>query len=103
MGGCERCTTISLATLERLLDETRKAFGPRTRIWLTELGFQTNPPDRILGVSWARQARSVAEAQYRAYAASRVDLLIQYLIRDEPRTAAWQSGLETTAGRAKNR
>ena len=50
-----RCTTISLATLERLLDETRKAFGPRTRIWLTELGFQTNPPDRILGVSWVRR------------------------------------------------
>ncbi|HET9939390.1 MAG TPA: hypothetical protein VFQ28_11390 [Gaiella sp.] len=100
-GGCERCTTISMATLERLLDETRKAFGRRTRVWLTELGYQTNPPDRILGVSWARQARSVAEAQYRAYAASRVDLLIQYLVRDEPRTAAWQSGLETTTGRVK--
>ena len=51
------------------------AFGPRTRIWLTELGYQTNPPDRILGVTWAKQARFVAEAQLRAYEASRVDLL----------------------------
>ena len=100
-GGCARCSTITMATLERLLDETRKAFGARTRIWLTEVGYQTNPPDRILGVTWARQARSVAEAQFRAYAASRVDLLIQYLVRDEPRVAAWQSGLETTTGRAK--
>ena len=100
-GGCARCETITLATLERLLDETRRAFGPRTRIWLTELGYQTNPPDRILGVTWARQARYVAEAQRRAYAASRVDLLVQYLVRDEPRVAAWQSGLETIAGRAK--
>ncbi len=100
-GGCARCTTITMATLERLLDETRKAFGTRTRIWLTELGYQTNPPDRILGVTWTRQARFNAEAQYRAFAASRVDLLIQYLVRDEPRTSAWQSGLETTTGRAK--
>ena len=100
-GGCARCSTITMATLERLLDETRKAFGARTRIWLTEVGYQTNPPDRILGVTWARQARSVAEAQFRAYAARRVDLLIQYLVRDEPRVSAWQSGLETTTGRAK--
>ena len=100
-GGCARCSTITMATLERLLDETRKAFGARTRVWLTELGYQTNPPDRILGVTWSRQARSVAEAHHRAYAASRVDLLIQYLVRDEPRIAAWQSGLETTTNRAK--
>ncbi len=100
-GGCKRCLTITLATLERLLDETRKAFGPRTRIWLSEVGFQTNPPDRILGVTWARQARSIAEAQYRAYSGSRVDMLIQYLVRDEPRLDAWQSGLETTTGRPK--
>jgi hypothetical protein len=100
-GGCSHCATISMATLERLLAETRTAFGPRTRIWLTELGYQTNPPDRILGVSWARQARSVAEAQRRAYDASRVDLLIQYLVRDEPSLGAWQSGFETISGRAK--
>ena len=90
-----------MATLERLLDETRRAFGARTRIWLTELGFQTNPPDRILGVGWGTQARFVAEAQHRALTAARVDVLIQYLVRDEPVTAAWQSGLETTSGRVK--
>ena len=100
-GGCAKCTTITMATLERLLTETRAAFGPRTRVWLTELGYQTTPPDRILGISWAQQARFVAEAQRRAYVASRVDLLVQYLVRDEPRVDAWQSGLETVAGRAK--
>ena len=100
-GGCSHCETISMATLERLVDAVRSAFGPRTRIWLTELGFQTNPPDRILGVTWARQARSVAEAQRRAYEARGVDLLIQYLMRDEPKLGAWQSGLETIRGRVK--
>ena len=100
-GGCDHCETISMANLERLLTETRRAFGPRTRIWLTELGYQTNPPDRILGVRWGTQARDVAEAQRRAYLASRVDVLIQYLVRDEQSTAAWQSGLETATGRPK--
>jgi hypothetical protein len=100
-GGCARCTTITMATLDRLIRETRAAFGRRTRIWLTELGYQTNPPDRVLGVTWARQARSVAEAQRRAYEASGVDLLIQYLVRDEPKVSAWQSGLETVTGKAK--
>ena len=96
-----RCTTISLATLDRLVQETRNAFGSRVRIWLTELGFQTNPPDRILGVGWGTQARYVAEAQHLAYRAAGVDVVIQYLLRDEPATDAWQSGLETVSGRAK--
>ncbi len=100
-GGCSYCETITMATLDRLVRETRSAFGRRTRIWLTELGYQTNPPDRILGVSWARQARSVAEAHRRAYETAGVDLLIQYLVRDEPKLGAWQSGLETVAGRVK--
>jgi hypothetical protein len=100
-GGCEHCSTISLATIERLVRETRAAFGSRVRIWLTELGFQTNPPDRILGVGWGTQARYVAEAQHRAYRTAGVDILVQYLLRDEPSTAAWQSGLETNKGRAK--
>jgi hypothetical protein len=100
-GGCDHCETISMANLERLLAETRRAFGPRIRIWLSELGYQTNPPDRILGVPWGTQARDVAEAQRRAYLAPRVDLLIQYLVRDEASTAAWQSGLETVSGRPK--
>jgi hypothetical protein len=100
-GGCEHCSTISMASLERLLTETRRAFGSRVRVWLTELGYQTNPPDRVLGVGWGTQARFVAEAQHRAYRAAGVDVLIQYLLRDEPATSAWQSGLETVSGRVK--
>jgi len=100
-GGCAACTTISMATLDRLVDATRAAFGPRIRLWLTELGFQTNPPDRTLGVTWAKQARFVAEAQMRAYRTSGVDILVQYLVRDEPMLDAWQSGLETVTGAAK--
>src|SRR5205814_494077 len=48
-GGCGHCTTITMATLPRLLTDVLRAFGTRTRIWLTEYGYQTNPPDRLLG------------------------------------------------------
>ena len=99
-GGCAHCATVTMATLERLLREVGKAF-PRARIWLTEYGYQTSPPDRVLGVSPALQARYLADALRRAHAAPKVDMLIQYLYRDEPDVGRWQSGLETADGRAK--
>ena len=100
-GGCGHCETITMATIDRLLREVGKAFGQRTRIWLTEYGYQTNPPDRLLGVSPALQARYLAEAARRAHATPYVDMLIQYLYQDEPDAERWQSGLLTASGRAK--
>jgi hypothetical protein len=99
-GGCAHCETITMATIDRLLREVGKAFG-RKRIWLTEYGYQTNPPDGFLGVSPALQARYLADAAYRAYATPYVDMLIQYLYQDEPDAARWQSGLVTAGGSSK--
>ena len=99
-GGCDHCDTITMSTLERLLREVGRAF-PRARVWLTEYAYQTNPPDRTLGVSPAEQARYIAEAALRVRQAPKVDLLIHYLYRDEPELGRWQSGLETVRGRAK--
>ena len=98
VGGCT-CKTITMATLERLLRLVDDAF-PHARVWLTEYGYQTNPPDTF-GVSRLEQARFVAEAARRVYAARKVDMLVHYLYRDEPELARWQSGLETVDGRAK--
>jgi hypothetical protein len=100
-GGCGHCETVTMATLERLLREVRSAFGRSKRVWLTEYGYQTNPPDRILGVSRALQARYVGEAARRIFNAPNVDMLIHYLYRDEPGVARWQSGLMTAGGSAK--
>ena len=94
-GGCGRCDTITMATLPKLEADVLTAFGPRTRIWLTEYGYQTDPPDSLLGVSYAQQATYLAQAALRVYRAPRVDILIQYLLVDEPNVARWQSGLET--------
>jgi hypothetical protein len=99
-GGCAACHTITMATLPKLLRAVQDAFGAK-RIWLTEYGYQTNPPDRFIGVSESRQAEYLASAALRAYLAPRVDVLIHFLVRDEPELGGWQSGLLSISGVAK--
>jgi len=99
-GGCSHCLTLTMATMKRLESLVASDFG-RARIWLTEYGYQTNPPDRLLGVTPSLQARYVGEGDFQAYRTPRVDMLIQYLYRDEPNVARFQSGLETLRGSHK--
>lgn len=91
-GGCGHCETITMATIDKLVTLVGRDFGS-ARIWLSEYGYQTNPPDRLLGVSAALQARYVGAGAFQAYRTPRVDMLIQYLYRDEPDLARFQSGL----------
>jgi hypothetical protein len=100
-GGCWRCTEVTMATLPKLIAEVKRDFGTRTRIWLTEYGYNSKPPSKWLGVSNALQARFIGEAALRAYAAPRVDLLIHFLVRDEPNATRWTSGFYTSRGRVK--
>ena len=99
-GACAKCADITMANLQRLIAAVGSAFGAKP-IWLTEYAYQTNPPDPFLGVSKARQARYVSEAAWRAYTLPRVELLIHFLLRDEPAVARWQSGLFDRSGVAK--
>jgi hypothetical protein len=89
-----------MATINKLVSLIARNF-PRARIWLTEYAYQTNPPDRLLGVSPALQARYVGEGAYVAYRSARIDMLIHFLVRDEPNLARFQSGLLTLAGKPK--
>src|ERR687887_466647 len=100
-GGCWRCTEITMATLPKLIAEVKRDFGMRTRIWLTEYGNNSKPPSKWLGVSNALQARYVGEAALRAYVSQRVDLLIHFLVRDEPNAGRWTSGFYTSRGKVK--
>lgn len=99
-GGCSHCETITMATLGRLLFEVRRNLGPK-RIWLTEYGYQTNPPDGVLGVSTATQAAYLSSAARRAYSAPAVDMLINFLVLDDRPLGGWQSGLFRVDGVAK--
>jgi hypothetical protein len=99
-GGCAWCKTITMADLDRLIREVRAAF-PGKRIWLTEYGYQTNPPERWLGVSPARQALYGSAASLRAFQAPLVDMLIHFMVQDDGRAAGWQSGFRRLDGTAK--
>ena len=54
------------------------------RIWITEYGYQTNPPDTIFGVSWAKQALYLKQAFAIARANPRIDMMLWFLLQDEP-------------------
>jgi hypothetical protein len=99
-GGCSKCDTITMANLPRLLKEVRRDFGNKP-VWLTEYAYQTNPPDHTLGVSPALQAAYIGQSALRAYEQPSVTMLIQFLVRDEPNLARFQSGLFTVTGAAK--
>jgi hypothetical protein len=70
-------------------------------LYYTEYGFQTNPPDRVLGVSLTRQAAYLDQSDWIAYRDPAVRGLAQYLLRDDPDIAGFQSGLEFVDGREK--
>jgi hypothetical protein len=91
-GGCKNCPSITMATIPKLLILVRRYFGPKP-VWLTEYGYQTNPPDTLLGLPPKRQATMLSLAAMRAWRLARVTMLIQYLYRDEPQLSRFQTGL----------
>ncbi len=90
--GCKNCPWITMATIRKLLFLVNRSFGSKP-IWLTEYGYQTNPPDTFLGVPVKRQARVLSLAAMRAWRLPRVTMLIQFLYRDEPTLSRFQTGL----------
>jgi len=97
---CVNCQNITMADLERLEREVAHAFGHKP-IWLTEYGYQTNPPDIYLGVSPQKQAAYVSSAAMRVFKAPSVAMLIFFMVRDDPDPAGWQSGFLTEDGTKK--
>jgi hypothetical protein len=90
-------TAITLANIGLLISAVGHLYGPRP-IWITEYGYQTNPPDPQFGVSWTKQARYLTQAFAVARKNPRIRLMLWFLVRDEPGLAGWQSGLITTRG-----
>lgn len=93
-------TAVTLANIKVLLDELSRLYGPR-KVWLTEYGYQTNPPDPQFGVSWAKQAAYLTQAFAIARKNPRIEMMLWFLVRDEPIVSGWQSGLTTADGKHK--
>jgi hypothetical protein len=100
--------------LTKTLDRVQRTHGSGKRfpIWLTEYGYQTDPPDPYVGWSWKTQARYLAEAEWLAFRLGRVRSMAQFLLyddaprRDYPATdprhwGTFQTGLRTAEGRKK--
>jgi hypothetical protein len=87
---------VVLGNIGDLIKDLTRLYGPK-RLWITEYGYQTRPPDRAFGVTWAKQALYLKQAVRIARRNARIDMMLWFLLRDEPRLGGWQSGLMTAA------
>jgi hypothetical protein len=94
-------TAVTLGNFDVLVKEVDRLYGRRMRLWITEYGYQTNPPDKIFGVTYRKQATYLTQAVAWARKNPRVDVFLWFLLRDEERLGGWQSGLTTVAGTRK--
>jgi hypothetical protein len=92
--------TVTLANLGVLTKLLGKYYGNK-KLWITEYGYQTRPPDHAFGVSWAQQARYLTKAYAVARKNPKVTMMLWFLLRDEGRLGGWQSGLFTVGGKKK--
>jgi hypothetical protein len=93
-------TAITLGNIKTLEKQVTNLYGPLP-IWITEYGYQTNPPDDIFGVSYAKQAAYMRQAFTIARHDPRIAMFIWFLLQDEPQLSGWQSGLLTVTGTKK--
>jgi hypothetical protein len=92
--------SVTLANIGDLTKVLGQLYGNK-KLWITEYGYQTNPPDKAFGVSWAKQARYLSQAYAIARKNPRITMMLWFLLKDETRLGGWQSGLFTAAGKKK--
>jgi len=68
-------SAVELGNINTLITAVNKLWGKK-RIWITEYGWQTRPPDNLFGVSYARQAAYVRQSYAIARANPRIDLMV---------------------------
>jgi len=111
-------TTANLGALSSLLRRVYQRYGQKVPgggrdvpLYLTEFGYETNPPDPAK-VSFAKQAAYINEAEWITYRNRRVRTMTQFLLVDDKPTAGvtnpieafggtFQSGLMTEQGKVK--
>jgi hypothetical protein len=99
----DEITIGNLPRLQAILAQGARLgrIGSGLPIYYTEFGFQTNPPDRTLGVSLAKQGEYLNQSEWITYRQPAVKGLAQYLLRDDTGLGGFQSGLKFADGRRK--
>jgi hypothetical protein len=72
-----------VSTLDRLVKAGRLEKGLRD-VWITEYGYETNPPARTTSFDLDDQVRFLPWAEYLAYRQPRVKAFAQFLLKDLP-------------------
>jgi hypothetical protein len=93
-------TAVTLGNFDTLVRAVTSLYG-KVRVWVTEYGYQTNPPDRVFGVPYSRQSLYMKQAYAKVKAHPRVDMFLWFLLQDEPLLDGWQSGVLTQTGKRK--
>jgi hypothetical protein len=85
-----------LPRLEHGLDAIFGAYGVSRSLplYLTEYGYETNPPNPYRGVSPALQSLYINEAEYLAWRDPRVRAMSQFLLYDSPPDPSYPRGSE---------
>jgi hypothetical protein len=83
-----------LSRLEHALDSIFSAYGVARRLplYLTEYGYETNPPNPYRGVSLADQALYIDEGEYLAWRDPRVRMMSQFLLYDSLPDTSYRRG-----------
>jgi hypothetical protein len=93
-------TSVTLANIGDMTKLLTKLYGNK-KLWITEYGYQTKPPDAAFGVSWTKQAQYLTKAYAIARKNPRITMMLWFLLRDEGRLGGWQSGFFTVGGKKK--
>ncbi|MDP1850600.1 MAG: hypothetical protein Q8K79_22605 [Solirubrobacteraceae bacterium] len=108
-------TMANIDELGALLDQMAGSTGKVPSglpLYMTEFGFETNPPDPFSGVSYDLQAKYNTQGEYLAYLNPRIASQAQFLLVDVPPVRSkpkksksywftYQSGLYTQRGQPK--
>lgn len=103
-GGPHDITIASLGRLSPILDAAarrgRLPSGARTKVYITEFGFQSNPPNRGGTVSLAEQALYLNWSEAIAFHNPRIRAFANYELED-PGAVTFNTGLLFGSGKAK--
>jgi hypothetical protein len=101
----------SIRRITAILDRAHRAKrigGGKLKVWNTEFGYQSNPPDRLgLSAKLSRIPGFINRAEWMSYRNRRVASYSQYTLVDDPlggdrdRFGSWQGGLRFVNGTEK--
>jgi hypothetical protein len=95
MGDLDRLSLVLAALHER------GRLARRLPIYITEYGYETNPPDPRRGIPLERQALYMSQAASMALGRADVRMFAQFQLRDLPQDGLYQTGLLLPDGRSK--